>query len=395
MPDHAWSPSPGKRPGAQTARVRSAPDFQRDVHCVLGLPFDALTMAQTVARVRQAAFTDTRCFISTPNLNFLMAARSDNAFRDSVLNSDLSLADGMPLIWMARLLSLPLRERVSGAGLFEQLLAHAGPPVTVYFFGGPDGVAATASARVNARGGGLRCVGFDSPGFGSVEDISDADRIARINASGAQFVIVALGAKKGQSWIEHNAARLDAPVLCHLGAVVNFAAGAVQRAPVWVQSAGMEWLWRIKEERNLLKRYVDDGLQFLRLLATRVLPEAVSRQLARFDRTLESEPALTCTVGTDVVTIELSGPWDGPLLQPLRTALDSAQASGLPLQIAMHQVTRVGSALIALLMLAFAHPAAGAPLQLQGVSRRLAQTFHRNGAEFLLSASSSHRGTDG
>ena len=384
MATDACTPSSGERSGAPVARGSAAPDFQRDVHCVLGLPFDAMTMAQAVARVRLAAFSSTRCFISTPNLNFLMAARTDRAFRDSVLNSDLSLADGMPLIWMARLLGLPLPERVSGAGLFERLSAHDGPPVTVFFFGGPDGVAEAACARVNASSVGLRCVGFDSPGFGSVEDISDAERIARINASGAQFVIVALGAKKGQAWIEHNAARLDAPVLCHLGAVVNFAAGVVQRAPVWVQSVGMEWLWRIKEEPGLLKRYVDDGLQFLWLLVSRVLLEAVRRQTTRLYRHSESEPVLTYSAEPDAVKIELVGAWDGSALQPLRSALSSARASGLPLRIGMRQVTHVGSALIALLMLAFAHPAARAPMQLLGSGPRLARTFRRHGAEYLL-----------
>src|SRR4051812_3004369 len=107
MATDAW---PSSDPNAERSRpphgdrAVAAPDFQRDVYCVLGLPFDAVTMTQTVARVRQAALTNKRCFISTPNLNFLIAARSDTAFRDSVLNSDLSLADGMPLIWMARLL---------------------------------------------------------------------------------------------------------------------------------------------------------------------------------------------------------------------------------------------------------------------------------------------------
>ncbi|RYH51318.1 MAG: glycosyltransferase, partial [Alcaligenaceae bacterium] len=201
--------------------------------------------------VRDAAFSRRSCFISTPNLNFLMAARTDAGFRGSVLRSDLSLADGMPLVWVARLLGIPIRERVPGAGLFEQLLRHPGEPITVYFFGGPPGAAEVACRQVNAVGTGLRCVGFDSPGFGSLESMSGAEHIDRINRSGAMFVIVSLGAKKGQAWIELNRHRLEAPVLCHLGAVVNFAAGTVERAPGWVQAAGAEWLWRIAQEPAL------------------------------------------------------------------------------------------------------------------------------------------------
>ena len=83
LPDGAERDDPAR---GRQAGVRN---FDRDVCCVLGLPFDALTMTQAVAHVRQAAFSNTRCFISTPNLNFLIGARSDRAFRDSVLHLSL------------------------------------------------------------------------------------------------------------------------------------------------------------------------------------------------------------------------------------------------------------------------------------------------------------------
>jgi len=81
-----------------------------------------------------------------------------------------------------------------------------------------------------------------------------------INASQADFLVVALGAKKGQAWILHNLEHLQVPVVSHLGAVVNFVAGTVQRAPAAWQRAGLEWLWRIKEEPALFGRYWNDGL---------------------------------------------------------------------------------------------------------------------------------------
>ena len=93
----------------------------RDVYCLLGLPFDATNMAGAVQRVRDAVADRARCFISTPNLNWLVNCRKDPQFRDSVLMSDLSVADGMPLIWIAWFLGIPISERVAGAGLFEQL----------------------------------------------------------------------------------------------------------------------------------------------------------------------------------------------------------------------------------------------------------------------------------
>ena len=110
--------------------------FERDVYCLLGLPFDTVDMAGAVQRVRDAAARRTSCFISTPNLNFIIGCRADSQFRDSVINSDLSIADGMPLVWIARLLGIPIRERVAGSGLFDQLRERTSTQLSVYFFGG-------------------------------------------------------------------------------------------------------------------------------------------------------------------------------------------------------------------------------------------------------------------
>ena len=78
--------------------------------------------------------------------------------------------------------------------------------------------------------------------------MSDQGIIQNINATNADFVLVALGARKGQAWIMANRRQLEAPVISHLGAVVNFAADRIARAPNWAQNMGIEWLWRIYQE---------------------------------------------------------------------------------------------------------------------------------------------------
>ena len=241
----------------------------------MGLPFDAITLQEAVVKVREAALQQTPLFISTPNLNFLVASQTDMAFRNSVVHSDLSLADGMPIIWLAKLVKAPITERVAGSSLFEALryqpLRPGKPPLRVFFFGGPEGVAERAHQAVNRDSGSMQSVGFYSPGFGSLNDMSTPEVLAHINASCADFVVVSLGAKKGQAWIEFNRNRLTAPVVSHLGAVVNFVAGNIQRAPLWMQRLGLEWAWRIKEEPNLWIRYMKDGLGLLRLCSIHIL----------------------------------------------------------------------------------------------------------------------------
>jgi N-acetylglucosaminyldiphosphoundecaprenol N-acetyl-beta-D-mannosaminyltransferase len=366
-----------------TSPVRAGVDFDRDVHCLMGLPIDAICMEGAVERVRQDAFSNRRCFVSTVNLNFLMAARSDAAFRSSVLHSDLVLADGMPLVWVARLLRVPIRERVAGAGLFESLYAHPGPPVSVFFFGGPDGAAQAACDHINRTSSGLRCAGFDSPGFGSVEQISEADRIERINRSGAQFIVVALGAKKGQAWIEYNRDRLNAPVLCHLGAVVNFTAGTVRRAPRWLQAIGGEWLWRIYHEPALWQRYWNDGVSFARLFWSSILLLSLQRWFSGIGPA-PIAPTISIRHSSEGTVVELVGAWDRRALGPLRRALAAFQKQSGSVTLRMAGVTRIDSALIGLVMLAQGASRQSGRFAISDVSPKVRKLLGRNEAGYLL-----------
>ena len=330
-------------------------DFQRNVYCLLGLPFDAVDQAGAVKRVRDAAIRRDRCFMSTPNLNFLIGCRTDAGFRDSVVHSDLSIADGMPLVWIARALDLPIRERVAGSDLFEQLGSDGTHPLSVYFFGGLPGIAQMACERLNERAPGLVCAGYESPGFGSVAAMSTEETIARINASGADFVVVALGAKKGQAWIEHNRARITAPVISHLGAVLNFVAGTVNRAPARLQTSGLEWLWRIKEEPALWRRYFGDGLALLNLLGTRVVPYIWFLQRHRPNPGELARAAIDMEEDVHRCIVRLHGAWTKQNDVPLRECFTAAARTGKDVRLEMGDVSYVDSAFVGLVMLLQGH----------------------------------------
>ena len=176
--------------------------FERNVHCLLGLPFDAVDMGGAVSRIRDAATRRQSCFFSTPNLNFVVACLTDDHFRDSVIESDLSIADGMPLVWVARLLDIPIRERIADPACSKA--AWGQPMPTFRLFVWRHGRRCRSRLQpAELEFGGLICVGYDSGGFGSVEELSSDDTVARINVSGADFVVVSLGARKGQASIVH------------------------------------------------------------------------------------------------------------------------------------------------------------------------------------------------
>ncbi|WP_225307581.1 WecB/TagA/CpsF family glycosyltransferase [Nitrincola iocasae] len=279
---------------------------------LLGLPFDAVTLDQACDRVFAAIRERQRCFISTPNLNFVISASDDEVFSQSVMLSNLNLADGMPLIWAARWLKLPISERVAGSSLFDELVIRSSVnrPLRVFFFGGDPGVAEKASAVLNGRSDHAVCCGFLDPGRGDVTSMSTPEILAQINAAEADFLVVSLGAKKGQAWIMHNLDALQVPVVSHLGAVVNFVAGTVRRAPLIWQKVGLEWLWRITEEPHLWKRYWNDGIMAVRLFA-RLLP-------LRFKRCPPAHGSVTTEYDTDMgMHLVLSGRPSHPEMERL------------------------------------------------------------------------------
>ncbi len=328
------------------------PDFERKVYCILGLPFDAVNLHDVCRLVREAAAQRTPYFISTPNINFIITCLKDAEFRQSVFDSHLSTADGMPIIWVARLLGIPLFERVTGSGMFELLMETTKERLNVYFFGGPDGAAEKAGDTVNQGTSALRCVGFQTPGFGSVEGMSADGTIAKINDANPDFVVVALGAKKGNAWIQLNRAKLRAPVISHLGAVVNFLAGDVKRAPKMLQAIGFEWLWRIYEEPHLWKRYAVDGLQLVKLFFSRVIPYAV--WLKRHKSQIKFAQPLSVKVNNEsesLISLSLSGQCSAQTIEPLQKYLSENAFKTTSFELDLQNVDYIDSAFVGLCIL--------------------------------------------
>lgn len=369
---------------AQGSVVSGTTDFTRDVVCIMGLAFDVVGMHEAAQRIRAAAVRRERCMVTTANLNFVVAARSDPDFRHSALHSQLCVADGMPIVWVARLLGLPIRERVSGAGLFDALMREAdATALRLYFFGGPPGAARAASECINRQPGGMHCVGYESPGFVSVEAMSGESSLQTIRAARPDFLLVSLGAKKGQAWIERNFHRLEVPVVSHLGAVVNFAAGTLARAPRWMQAAGLEWLWRIHEEPGLWRRYARDALAFARMCAGGVLPLVLQRLSAR--RSDRAAPGVAFSEAAESVSIRLSGELRRDELEPVRAAFAAASRSGGPIDIELHQVSLIDATAMGLFLLLHGHQRdAGQPLALRGACAALRRQFCRQHTGFLL-----------
>lgn len=359
-------------------------DLSRDVYGLLGIPIDAEDRVAVLRRIAIAGEAKTRFLISTPNVNFLVESQRDTAFRESLLQSDHCCADGMPIVWISRLLGLPIPERVSGSDLFETLRSEdsSSRPLKVFLFGGGEGVAETVCGLLNARPSGICCVGTLNPGFGTVEEMSGSAIIERINRSGADFLAVFLSAKKAQLWLHHNQDWLSIPVRGQFGATINYQAGIVSRAPLMFQRLGLEWLWRIKEEPYLWRRYWTDGLSLMRLVVTRVLPIAID---LAWQRRHDKDLTLSKRREIDSAIVELVGFATEKHVPKCIAFFRSILMERSDVVIDLSQTRAIDPRFFGLLlMLRKELKKGGKKLTFTGVSAIASRNFRLNGFEFLL-----------
>jgi len=380
-------PATAAQRGNETVLARD--DFDRDIWCVLGLPVDAMDVNQAMAAIDQAVRQRKSLSFVTPNVNWLVRALREPQARREVLNADLSLIDGAPLEAIAKWVGAPIKGRVAGSDLFEALRRRpgfAGRRIKVFFFGGREGAAKAAAAALNTGGGGLEAVGWLNPGFGDVESMSADALINSINAADADFVVVALGAAKGQAWIERNRTRLDAPVIAHLGAVVDFTAGALARAPVLIRRLGLEWMWRVAAEPALWRRYAHDGLALLRHLAIR----APALRRARAPRDGASAPKATLVKSEPATRIALTGAVDAASgLAGVRAAFREAAGAGGDVVVDISGARSIDHAFLGLLLMLEKHVArARRTVFVDGASRRQLAFLRANAMNYPASAAS-------
>jgi N-acetylglucosaminyldiphosphoundecaprenol N-acetyl-beta-D-mannosaminyltransferase len=257
----------------------------------------------------------------------------------------------MPLVWVAKFLNIPIRERVSGSDLFDRLRHQTESLWRVFFFGGPKGVGQSACLAIGDQDAGVLPTGYIYPGFVNTDEMSREDLMQCINQSESDMVVVSLGAAKGQDWICRNRQHIQAPVIGHLGAVINFVAGNVQRAPRWMQRSGLEWVWRAKEESTLIRRYLSDGLAFLRTLTTRVLPLALHQAWHRPQAEQLRNASVAWLPQGPKNLIQLRGAWNHSNLKPVRDVFSQAEQCGGHIDLNMAHVRSIDSAFIGLLLL--------------------------------------------
>ena len=229
---------------------------------LLGLPFHDLTLDEALEECRRALAQEKPGYFVTANVDFAAQAYRSPTLRTIFFYADRIFCDGMPLVWISRLLGHPLRERVAGADLVPRLLELcAKEDKRVYFFGSDEKTLTEVVDILHERLPTLTVCGHESPRMGSVDEWDNNAVVERMRQSGADLVLLALGCPKQEQWIHRFHAQTGAPLSIGIGASLDFISGKQTRAPQWMQKTGLEWFWRMSTNpKRLLGRYSRDFL---------------------------------------------------------------------------------------------------------------------------------------
>jgi len=270
-------PSIAQQAGPSTAVAVDGLPLAADItrRDILGIPIaltdydEAMNVMDGMVARREPGYV---CCVA---VHAVMVAQRDREMREALLRSDLTVRDGMPLVWAANMLGEDLEQRVYGPELMRRYTDRCVERGhRVWLYGGRDqGALVQLALQLRRRHPGIRIVGGYAPPFRPLTGEEEDAICAQINEAAPDVLWVGIGVPKQEKWMARMRERLDVPVMCAVGAAFDFHAGRISQAPGWMQDRGLEWTYRIAQEpRRLLPRYLYYNPRFML---------AFGRQLAR------------------------------------------------------------------------------------------------------------------
>ncbi len=235
------------------ARIASTPrDTGEEQVDMLGVPIARINMEAAVARVEEFIADRAPHMIVTSDGASIVRAHDDAEYQDIVQHADIVTADGRGVVWMARVLGLAVTDRVSGVDMMDRLCQIAAEKgYSVYLVGAEPGVAEEAAREMQRRYPALTVAGVQHGYFSPEEEPAVVQAIA---AAKPNILFVAFGAPRQEKWIRRHQEAIGASVAIGVGGSFDVFAGRVARAPLWMQQAGLEWLYRALREPKRLPR---------------------------------------------------------------------------------------------------------------------------------------------
>jgi N-acetylglucosaminyldiphosphoundecaprenol N-acetyl-beta-D-mannosaminyltransferase len=231
---------------------------------ILGMRVDNLTYSDITERVLEMIANGQRGTICVANVHMVMEAYDHPVFREMVNGANFVTADGMPLVWVQRLLGDRKAQRVYGPELMENLLAAAAKnSIPVGLLGSKPDILDCLRQRIQVKYPTISIVYTFSPPFQQSVSQEEESVIGKINKSGARLLFVGLGCPKQEIWMARNGGKINA-VAVGVGAAFDFLSGSKPQAPLWMRRSGLEWLFRLLfEPRRLWRRYFYNNPRFI------------------------------------------------------------------------------------------------------------------------------------
>lgn len=224
-------------------------------------------MEEAVAKVAAMARGEGSALVVTANAEMIMMATEDDELMRIINTAELVVPDGAGAVWAANHLGFPMPERVAGYDLVQEVMKLSpAAGYRIFLFGSAPGIAERARARAESLYPGINIVGTRD-GFFSAED--EPEIIEEIRAASPHILLAALGVPKQEKWLARHRDELCVPVSIGVGGTLDVMAGAVRRAPLWMQRAKLEWLWRAALQPSRAMRLAALPRFVLRVMACR------------------------------------------------------------------------------------------------------------------------------
>jgi len=223
---------------------------------ILGVKIDRVSFGEAVQRVEEMIEEGGKHLVVTPYSESIVAAQTDFEFKTILNGADLSVPDGISLVWASKFLGQPLKEQVTGIDLMVALCESAAKKgFKIFFLGGWDKVAEKAVDCLKSRFQGLKADYFEgSPEVKRETKKQLEESIAKINKFAPDILFVAYGPVTQEKWLAKNLKKLDVKVTMGVGGAFDYLSGRLPRAPKILRSFGFEWLFRLIRQPRRSRR---------------------------------------------------------------------------------------------------------------------------------------------
>jgi N-acetylglucosaminyldiphosphoundecaprenol N-acetyl-beta-D-mannosaminyltransferase len=246
---------------------------------VIDLFVHVISFKDALQWVFQAAVNKQAGFVCFTNVHMTIEAHNDSSFAHTLQKASLILADGKPISKVMQWVSGKPIERIAGMDflpVFLNYANHHSPVISIFFLGAEESVLSAIEQRIKKEYPLVTIAGSYAPPFKMWDEEENDSIISKIRRSGAQVVFVSLGCPKQEKWMAEHFQKANSVMLGVGGAFTVFS-GKQVRAPIWMQNAGFEWLFRLwQEPGRLMKRYVYTNSLFILLLAKQIVIKAFS-----------------------------------------------------------------------------------------------------------------------